>query len=372
MKLKSLNVTEKRGEIVDIQIVNLTLNDFNLLISDNAQGKTRMFRILNYVKTLVSGKPRLIATHFHGEFVFQNSERIDVLYILDIVPEEGKNKYEEKVIKGGTTIFSTSDKILINEKTNEKVESIFLPKNIPAISSIAEEDFPTLTQINQFFSRIIYIASNKTREITFLSDSIIPDEDGNNISSVLLNWSKLFPAVFNDVMIDFKSCFDFIEEIKFTENKLGNLNTTLLSLKEKGIDRLILQPDWSDGMFRTLHLLMLSRIPFKKGDQINPPSAILVDEIENGLDYKTLKFIVNHFKDFQDESQIIISSHSPLVCDFIHPKYWHIAKRNGSIIHYLSPTDIETDLSDQLDTFKQKHWDFYSKHISNSGLYIVK
>ncbi len=110
MKLKSLNVTEKRGEIVDIQIVNLTLNDFNLLISDNAQGKTRMFRILNYVKTLVSGKPRLIATHFHGEFVFQNSERIDVLYILDIVPEEDKNKYEEKLLKEGQPFLAPQTK----------------------------------------------------------------------------------------------------------------------------------------------------------------------------------------------------------------------------------------------------------------------
>ena len=69
MKLKSINITEKRGNKLIIQVINLTLNDFNLLIGDNAQGKTRMLRMLNFIKTLVSGNPRLIATTFHGEFI---------------------------------------------------------------------------------------------------------------------------------------------------------------------------------------------------------------------------------------------------------------------------------------------------------------
>lgn len=371
MKLKSINITEKRGDELIIQVINLTLNDFNLLIGDNAQGKTRMLRMLNFIKTLVSGNPRQIGTTFHSEFIFQNSEGKEIKYFIDIIPEEGKNNYIEEVIKDGEKIFSTTEKILINEKTNTRVESIFIPKNIPAISSITEDDFPTLNQINQFFSRIIYIGSNKTRDVIF-DESIIPNQDGKNISAVLLNWSKLFPEIFNDILIDFKSCFRFVENIKFTEDKIGKLNTPLLSLKEKEIDYQILQQDWSDGMIRTLLLLMLTRIPFKKGDTIYPPSVILVDEIENGLDFKTLKFIINYFQEFQDDSQIIITSHSPLVCDFIHPKYWHIANRKGCKINYISPTNVESGLSDQLEIFKQKHWDFYSKHISNSKLYEVQ
>ena len=72
MKLKSINITEKRGDELIIQVINLTLNDFNLLIGDNAQGKTRMLRMLNFIKTLVSGNPRQIGTTFHSEFIFQN------------------------------------------------------------------------------------------------------------------------------------------------------------------------------------------------------------------------------------------------------------------------------------------------------------
>lgn len=375
MRLKSVIISEKRGEILDYSMQNLSLEDFNLLISDNAQGKTRLFRIFNFLRYLVLGLPRIIGTSFHGEFIFNSDleNDKDVKYLLDIVPEGGSNTYQEVVSKNGTTLFSSKDKILINEKTNKRIETIFLPKNIPAISSINEDDYPTIKSINQYFRRIIYLSANKSRQLVFsFPNTIIPDEEGQNISTVLYNWSKQFPERYNDVINDFKEIFNDVLEISFNEEKVGNITNITLTLKEKGVDQQILQADWSDGMFRILHLLMLTRSPFKKGNLTLSPSLILIDEIENGLDYKRLKAIINHFIDYQDESQIIISSHSPLVCDFIHPNNWHIAKRKGSIISYLSPKDLEKDLDSQLESFKQKHWEFYAKHISNSDLYSVK
>jgi hypothetical protein len=375
MRLKSVNFSEKRGEKLEYSIQNLSLGDFNLLISDNAQGKTRLFRIFNFMRYLVLGLPRLIVTNFHGEFIFTTdlTSDKDVKYIIDIIPEGGTNTYHEIVSKNGTVLFSSKEKILINEKTDKKIETIFLPKNIPAIASIDEDDYPTIKSINQYFRRIIYLSSNKSRQLGFsFPDAIIPDEDGQTISTVMYNWSKQYPERFNDVINDFKEIFNDVIEINFNEEKIGNITNITLTLKEKGIDQQIVQADWSDGMFRILHLLMLTRSPFKMGNKIVPPSLILIDEIENGLDYKRLKAIIQHFIDYQDESQIILSSHSPLVCDFIHPNNWHIVKRKGSAISFLSPKDVEKDLDGQLNSFKQKHWEFYAKHISNSDLYSVK
>ena len=97
---------------------------------------------------------------------------------------------------------------------------------------------------------------------------------------------------------------------------------------------------------------------------------ILIDEIENGLDFNRLKYIINYFKDYSDDSQIIIASHSPLVCDFVHPKNWRVVKRKGYEVSFLSP-QLQEDLDAQLDIFKHNHWDFYTKHISNSEKYNI-
>ena len=121
-----------------------------------------------------------------------------------------------------------------------------------------------------------------------------------------------------------------------------------------------------------LHLLMSAKAPFVIDGKIKLPSVILIDEIENGLDFKTLKYVVNYLKDCSEDSQIIMSSHSPLVCDFVNPNDWVVARRKGSKINYLSPKYIEKNLNADLELFKFKHWEFYTKHISNSKIYRVK
>ena len=108
------------------------------------------------------------------------------------------------------------------------------------------------------------------------------------------------------------------------------------------------------------------------GESVFPPSLILIDEIENGLDFKTLKYIIKYYEEYSDDSQVIMSSHSPLVCDFVSPTKWIIVRKIGNELRFIAPHDVENDLNSQLDIFKQKHWDFYLKHISNSRLYKVE
>jgi len=173
-------------------------------------------------------------------------------------------------------------------------------------------------------------------------------------------------------MNEFKNCFPFIKEVFFTQQDIqGVTKADVLTFNEEDIDRPILQTQWSDGLYRILLLLMTTKIPFVSGEETLPPSLILVDEIENGLDFNRLKYIINYFKDYADDSQIIISSHSPLVCDFVHPRNWKVVKRKGAELHFMSPPLQEEDLDSQLDLFKHKHWEFYTKHISSSDKYTI-
>jgi predicted ATPase len=375
IKLKSFEWTESRDKEVEMQLKNLSIDDFNLLISDNAQGKTRLFKTLTFFSNLFKDKPQIIITDFSGKFNFEimDSKEIEkVDYEINIIPENGKNNFIETVTRNNRILFSSKKKILFNESTQSEVKNYFIPKNLPALSSINEPDFITINLLRGFFQRIFWVSSNKSRQVNVSPDAIIPDNNGANISSVLNNWYKSYPELFNEVMNEFRQCFPFIKKIFFKQQDIqGMMKADLLAFEEESIDHSILQTQWSDGIYRILFLLMTPKIPFHIGDQVLPPSLILIDEIENGLDFNRLKYIINYFKDYADDSQILIASHSPLVCDFVHPGNWKVAKRKGTEVNFISPKFQEEDLDSQLDLFKHKHWEFYTKHISNSEKYKI-
>lgn len=378
VRLKSLEITEKREKYSEIEFSSLSIGDFNLLISDNAQGKTRLFKHLDFLSNLYKDKRRIIATNYFAQVNFEiiDSENpAEVTYEINIEPVNGENHYSESVVKNKKTIYSAAEKLLFNETSGKDIKNYFIPKNLPALSSINEPDFITLNLLREFFQRIVMISANKSRNIDISPDALIPNSGGTDVGSVLNNWEKIHPEIFNEVMNEFKQCFPFIKKVFFTQKHIkyitGEMKADLLTFNEKGIKKSILQGEWSDGIYRVLHLLMAPKIPFTIGTQLVPPSLILVDEIENGLDFKSLKYIINYLKDYSDESQIIISSHSPLVCDFVHPENWIIVRRKGSKLSFISPKSREKDLDNQLDIFKQQHWDFYTRHISNSEKYKI-
>ena len=383
LKLVSYSALEKRGNAIEIKIDNFKIGDFNLLISDNAQGKSRLFRMLNFISKLISGHKRPIGTILKSQFKFEvirKRKKEKVLYELNIDPNGGKNSYHEEISIDDKPIYSSKNKILYNEVKKRTIKDFFIPKNMPALTSIEEPDYITIKLIKEFFQRFVSISSEKTKDIQVPlpgTTPIIPDEKGQNIAFVLDNWSELYPEIFNEVINELKKCFSYIEKIHFVEPPLKfhvkeGKTSKLLSLKEKNIKREIMQTEWSDGIYRMLHLLMSTKVPFIIDGKRKPPSVILIDEIENGLDFKTLKYVVSYFRDYSEDSQIIMSSHSPLVCDFVNPYDWIVARRKGCKINYLSPKYIEENLDADLELFKFKHWDFYTKHISSSKLYRVK
>jgi len=375
VKLKSFEAVEKVGKTLETKINRFPIDDFNLLISDNAQGKSRLLRMLSFFSQLFRDKPKIIKSNFSGELAFevrysQNVE--EVKYEIDIVPSNGENIFHESVTRNGKPVYSSEKKLLFNETAQCEVKNYFIPKNLPALSSINESDFTTINLLRNFFQRIVLVDSNKSREIKVSPDSIVPDAGGANISSVLNNWKKSYPEIFNEVVNEFMECFPLIHKIYFTKQDIQDvMQADVLTLDEDNVDKPILQTQWSDGLIRILYLLMAPKIPFNINGERLPPSLVLVDEIENGLDFNRLKYIINYLRDHSDDSQVMISSHSPLVCDFVHPGNWIVVKRKGPELNFMSPKLKEKELDDQLDLFKHKHWDFYTKHISNSEIYHV-
>jgi len=159
LKLISYSAFEKRGRKFEIKIDNFLISDFNLLISDNAQGKTRLFNMLIFVSNLISGKGRIIGTKLKSEFKFEaiSNEKIEeITYELNIEPINGKNSYSEEIFRNNKTIYSSKNKILYNESKRSKIKKFFIPKNMPALTSIEDPEYTTIKLIKECQATIIF------------------------------------------------------------------------------------------------------------------------------------------------------------------------------------------------------------------------
>lgn len=375
IKLKSFSFQESVKEQCIFNCDSVNLENFNLVIGDNAQGKTRLFRFFQTIQNLILGRCQLTST-INAEFIFslgsvKSTE--EIIYRLNINPHNFEGEYFEKITSGHKNYLCTENgepRILLDEKTNKNIENFFIPKNTLAISALDADSFLTIRSIKEFFCRMLFIDADRTNKINVDVKANSLNSSCENLSSVILNWKKDKPEIYRELINDFKRCFPEIKEIDFEPLFLPNgRSAELLALTEKNIENVVTLPLWSSGMWRLFCLISLPKTQFSFNNVIYPPSLIFIDEVENGLDFKSLKFVIEYLKDYSAEMQIVLSSHSPLISEFIHPKNWHVIKRKGVNVRVSNPQNVEVDLDDKLTLFKQRYWEFYTKHICNSTDY---
>ena len=374
--------TEHQGDRLIWQIRKSPIDSFNLILGDNAQGKTRFFNILRFLKNVHSDGPAVHAPGLktyiemtfdeNGESViykFNRSVRVDGL-----IPD-----FSEEIIRQGKLIFSREQKILIEEISGKKVENFFLPPNVPALLSINGEEFSTIVSLKSFFERMLFLEANRFagNNIEISKDALVINSTGSNIGSVLDTWRRKMPEAFNEIVSEFQDCFSFVVEDSVTtkEDILPGhgVSVPFAFYTEKESNAEIRQLEWSDGMLRSLCLFALAATRFpQEGGGFQRPSFVCVDEIENGLDFNTLKKVISFYEGYSNIAQVILASHSPTVCNLVESKYWHIAKRKGAIVELFSPREKEKNFEEQRKKLLKDNWEFYKNHVAKSKLYSVE
>lgn len=376
LKLRSIEIEELNESGVEWHVPKFNVEDFNLFIGDNAQGKSRTLRILNFVTSLFTGSARQIGTAFNASFSFsrgQLSQIETITYELRIKPSTEGNLFEEKLSSANQVYLSTLDKVVFDEKANTKVTNFFVPKNSIALAAVNDDRFDTIASVREFFQRVVLIEAGKATGLIIDENALRINSQGTNLSSVLRNWQAKYPEVLNEIQNELKNCFSIVSNMNFQEAPLqGGLKAPVLSIQEKGLSKAIPQTEFSDGVFQTLLIISAANTPFVLRNRKLPPSLICIDEIENGLDYKTLRFVTEFLKDCSDDSQIMMTSHTPLIANFVHPQHWKVVKRSGPKVKFIAPLEVEKELDLQLKDYQNTYWEFYVKHISNSPLYRVK
>lgn len=382
ISLVGFQMKEWVGERLNWDIRQTEIGEFNLLIGDNAQGKTRFYNVFRFLKNIhvgpITGFNPLLKTEFALLFT-DGTDKIEYQLKIKISKDGVNPEFDETIKKGNEVLFSRREAILKDEIAKETIHKFFVPGNVPIISSVREKRFQTIGLLKSFFERMLFLEANRfaAGQVSVTKDALIMMNNGSNVASVMESWSKKFPDAYQEVIDELQETFNVIKKdsLQLKDEPVQGLGISapLLSFKEQDDDLDIKQIDWSDGMLRTLALFVLpaTRFPQDHGGFLRP-SLVCVDEIENGLDFNTLSRVLAFYQEYSSLVQVLISSHSPLVCELVDPKDWRVCKRRGPMVKISSPQTTEKNLDQIRKKLLRDNWQFYKHHVSKSKLYSVQ
>jgi predicted ATPase len=138
---------------------------------------------------------------------------------------------------------------------------------------------------------------------------VLLNKEGANLADYLLSIRRLDQAAFDGIVETLQHVLPYAKDLQpALTSELER--TVYLQLTEADFK----VPGWllSTGTLRILAFLALFRHP-------SPPPLIVIEEIENGLDPRTLHLLVDEIRTLVESghSQVIVTTHSPYLLDLL-------------------------------------------------------
>lgn len=146
--------------------------------------------------------------------------------------------------------------------------------------------------------------------------------DGSNVADFLLDLRRQDQNAFDGIVETMSYVLPYAKDIQPTLTSSEIERKAWLQLTEANFK----VPGWllSTGTLRLLALLALLRHP-------NPPPLIVVEEIENGLDPRSVHLIVEEIRNavLSGVTQVIVTTHSPYLLDLLTLEHLVVVERDA-------------------------------------------
>lgn len=146
--------------------------------------------------------------------------------------------------------------------------------------------------------------------------------DGSNVADFLLDLRRQDANAFNGIVETMAFVLPYAKDIQPTLTSSEIERKAWLQLSEDTFK----VPGWllSTGTLRMLALLALLRHP-------TPPPLIVVEEIENGLDPRSIHLIVEEIRSavLSGVTQVIVTTHSPYLLDLLTLEHLVVVERDA-------------------------------------------
>ena len=320
----------------DWYLDNIELNEsVNLLVGQNATGKSRVVRFLNTFISIVTNDDEsetdlenYSKSEWHCMLEKNNGDKINYSFTLH---------FKKSLFVSEENLTLNNDVLL--KRKNGKTE----------IYSFVTNKFLKISPPDN--KLVLHIRRDKI-EFPFFEDIVLWAEQRSNFEFAGEDAGKNLSFWFEDLNKN------SIEELKKDLNKLGYklsniylkkhrlFDNKVLHIVEEGLKKSVVETDLSQGMSRALELLTFVQYFL----QLNKTSIFLLDDLGEGLDYeratKLGKLLVEKLEN--STIQFIATSNDSFLMDVIPIKYWNILQRDGNTVRALNYQNSK----EQFDKFK--------------------
>lgn len=197
---------------------------------------------------------------------------------------------------------------------------------------IAEPETRKFVESWQFLSMNTFLMGNPYPQKK-TGGKITLNKDGSNLAEYVLSVRDASPDVFQGIIETIQYILPYASDIQPTITQELE-NRVYMQLSEQDFKL----PGWllSTGTLKVLALLSVFRNP-------NPAPLIAIEEIENGLDPRTINLIINEIREFvkDKKSQVIITTHSPYLLDLLHLSQVVFVERKSGNVVFNRPYDFK-------------------------------
>ena len=168
--------------------------------------------------------------------------------------------------------------------------------------------------------------------------NLLLNRDGSNLAQYLLNIRTKDTAAFDGIIEAMQFVLDYAQNFEPVETR--EIQPTMyLKMLEQVRDENIEIPGWliSTGTLRILALLAVLRNP-------DPPPLIVVEEIENGLDPRTINLILKEIQTAvqSGHTQVILTTHSPYFLNLLDLSHLVLCERVEGAPVFRRVSDIKS------------------------------
>ena len=298
-------------------VENLTLRPINVLIGANGSGKSNFVEVFGFLQAFVESRLSEYVNVGGGaeKFLHFGSKQTPALYFR-ICYSDGEGDWHTRFVP-------TAD------------EDFHCNEVLPHVAFHSRSPW-----------RIFHVhdtsASSPMRRRCKLDDNAFLRADGANLPAFLYLIQRMHPDSYQMIRKTVQLVAPFFEDFSLNPLNLAP-DDIKLQWRHKGSDQYFDAASLSDGTLRFIALATLFLQP-----KALRSSLILVDEPELGLHPYAIQLLASMIKQAATDSQVIVSTQSPILLDHFAPEDVLVANRVGHAtqIHRLESGPLADWLAD--------------------------
>jgi len=319
--MKLIEFSHKAG---DWEINNLVLGDVNLIVGENATGKSKTLSAISDLGRFILKRDfSFDKKNYIWSAKFLTAEKLILQYEINII-----NKKVDK------EILIIGEHVLIKREGNKAIISSLSSYSSIEISPPPEELVINIRRDIEEYPEFEYLInwSDLSKDYNFCSYSYMQNH-------------TLFTGLFETLNQDQRSqVISFCKKIGFDVLKIKPSKNNILpyfkhlELREQGVKRDMSFSALSQGMSRAISLIIFFEFQIESLNNKTP--TLIIDDLGEGLDYQKAinlgKYVFERCK--EADIQLIAATNDNFLMDVIDLEYWNILTREGSKVSTINKT----------------------------------